>query len=67
MKSRNRLKYGNENGPIAEYLLKKYGSWDKVIEKINVERFIIHNDIWFGHKLREYSNGTKIKYKITDD
>ena len=33
VKSRNRLKYGNENGPTAEYLFKKYGSWEKVIEK----------------------------------
>ena len=33
VKNRNLLKYGNEDGPTAEYLFEKYGSWEKVIEK----------------------------------
>ena len=33
VKNRNILKYGNEDGPTAEYLFEKYGSWEKVIEK----------------------------------
>ena len=30
---RNEIKYGSAEGPTAEYLYKKYGSWEKVIEK----------------------------------
>ena len=33
VKQRNLIKYGNENGPTADYLYNKYGSWEKVIEK----------------------------------
>ncbi len=33
VKERNLAKYGNENGPTAEFLYNKYGSWEIVIEK----------------------------------
>lgn len=33
VKERNLAKYGNENGPTAEFLYNKYGSWETVIEK----------------------------------
>ena len=33
VKERNLVKYGNENGPTAEFLYNKYGSWETVIEK----------------------------------
>ena len=33
VKKRNLSSYGNEEGPTADYLFQKYGSWDKVIEK----------------------------------
>lgn len=33
VKKRNLSSYGNEEGPTADYLFQKYGSWDKIIEK----------------------------------
>lgn len=32
-KESNFAKYGNENGPTAEFLFDKYGSWETVLEK----------------------------------
>ena len=31
---RNFFKYGNKAGPSADQLFQKYGSWEKVIEKV---------------------------------
>ena len=33
LKASNLKSYGNEEGPTADSLYKKYGSWDKVLEK----------------------------------
>ena len=33
VKSSNLKTYGNEEGPTAEYLFKKYGSWEMVLQK----------------------------------
>ena len=32
MEARNRAKYGDPIGPDADWLFRKYGSWEKVIE-----------------------------------
>src|SRR3546814_20470384 len=38
MEQRNRLKYGDPNGPNADWLFRKYGSWEAVIAASSEER-----------------------------
>lgn len=49
-------KYGNENGPTAEFLYSKYGSWEKVIEKINISFVEYDNESYVVFLKRKSDN-----------
>ncbi len=74
LKQSNLSKYGNENGPTAESLFEKYGSWDKVLlksfsENTGMDACLGLYDIYYPNYIKTENisgNGDYVNYSVVN-